>query len=296
VTAGISIATSVVPGRDHALQTKAIASWRAAGLSVVSVNAAQEVARIQAEFPALKVVTASRTAESIARKPLPFIGDLLRAARSNAPDAVVVGIINADIVLRPVADLADALTAAAKEATVMLPRVDVADVSAIDAFRASGHETYSIGYDGVLMPTAAISSLPESIFCIGMPFWDYWLPFMTLLQGQTLKTVSSPIALHAAHQTRWDQSVYVFFHALVGDVFKVLEAERKSNPTPALDVVLDIFQHTYNDIFKRATTNTNDVQTDAHMTVLASMYDRIQEVVVHHIKAKAEPVKVANAA
>jgi hypothetical protein len=256
------------------------------------VNTAHEAEQVKTEHPHLDVSIAPKTADKIAGKPVPFIKDLLTAAQNNSPESTVIGIINADIILRNLADVAPTIASTASAATMMLPRVDVATAAACDAFQPTGTEKYSIGYDGVFLPRTAIASIPDSIFCIGMPFWDYWLPLMTLLQGQPLKTLASPVALHVDHATRWDKSVYVFFHALVGDMLKVLEHERNTAPTPALQIIADILQHIYNDIFQRATSSQG---SDTNMEVLAAFYDRIQEVIVHHIKAKAQPITVPGA-
>ncbi len=291
-TPSISVATSVVPGRDIELQAKALTSWAKLGLKVVSVNAAHEVERVKAEHPQLNVTTAKKTAEKIAGKPLPFIKDLFDAAQNNAPDAPVIGVINADIILRDLTDLKQTIGETASTAVVMLARVDLPDIKSCNSFEPTGTEKYSVGYDGVFMHRATAFKIPDSIFCIGMPFWDYWLPLMTLLQGEPLKTLASPVALHVDHPTRWDKSVYVFFHALVSDMMKVLDHERSTMPTPALEIVSDILQHSYNDIFQRATSSQGN---EASMETLASFYDRIQEVIVHHIKSKAQPVAVPGA-
>lgn len=295
-SASISVATSLVPNRDHDLQSAAVASWKQLGFSVASLNAPQEASDVQRQFPDVAVITAQRTAAKAAGKPLPLIADMLQAAHENAPTASVIGILNADIILRPLPDLAPALLREASRATVMLPRVDVATLKAATSFAPTGHETYSVGYDGVFMPPALRAAIPESLFCIGMPFWDYWLPLMTLLQGHALKSIASPVALHITHQTRWDRSIYVFFHAMVGDMIKVCAEQKKTATTPALEIMLDVLQHTYNDIFERATAATPDQDNTASMDTLAAFYDRIQEVAVHHIKAKAEAIKVAESA
>ncbi|MBL8630424.1 MAG: hypothetical protein JNM81_12380 [Rhodospirillaceae bacterium] len=288
----VSVATSVVPGREQALQAAALASWAKAGFSVVSLNAPHEATQVQAEHPTLKVMTATRTAEKAAGKPLPLISDLLQAAQHADPTADVVGMMNADIILREGPQLRTTLLTAASKATVLVPRVDLPNLVACANFQPSGTETYSVGYDGAFLPANAVSSIPESIFCIGMPFWDYWLPLMSLLQGHGLNVIASPVALHVDHPTRWNKSVYVFFHALVGDMMSVLKHERKNATTPALEIVSDVLHHSYNDIFERA---TRPDATDASQETLAALYDRIQEVVVHHIKAKAKAVLVPEA-
>lgn len=290
-SASISVATSLVPHRDHEIQSAAVSSWQSLGFSVVSLNAASEIDDIRRQFPAAHVMQASRTAERTAGKPLPLIKDLLLAAQVNDSKAAVVGIINSDIVLRSGTDIAGALKREAANATVMLPRVDVSNLSASATFSPTGDEKFSIGYDGAFLAPNAIGSIPESLFCIGMPFWDYWLPLMMVLQGYGLKAVASPVALHVNHPTRWDKSIYLFFHAMVGDMIAVCAGQARTSATPAFEIMLDVLKHTYNDIFERA-TKTGGADNNASAETLAAFYDRIQEVAVHHIKTKAQAVTI----
>ena len=56
-------------------------------------------------------------------------------------------------------------------------------VAAAVAFVATGAETYSIGYDYFLMSGDLLGDFADSPFCMGMPFWDYWMPLVALLQA-----------------------------------------------------------------------------------------------------------------
>jgi hypothetical protein len=288
----ISITTSLVPHRDIALQSAAIATWRAHGWSVCSLNAAEEANHIQHQFPGVSVITAQRTGQKVAGKPLPLISDLLRTAAQNNPTAEVIGFVNSDIFIRPDTKLNVALTTSCASGAVMLPRVDVDHVTQVATYQPTGTEKYSIGYDGVFMSRNAMAAIPDSIFCIGMPFWDYWLPLILILKGQPIYSLQSPVALHVTHDTRWNQSIYVFFHALLSDALTIVGQQRAAAPHGALAVMVDMLQHNYNDIFQRA---TGPDATPADQDALSAFYDRIQEVVVHHIKAAATSIQLPSA-
>jgi hypothetical protein len=288
----ISVTTSLVPGRDVELQLAAITSWKHHGFHVTSINAQSEIIDVGKQFPNVSVVTAERTGEKVAGKPLPFVVDLLRIASAQHPGADVVGFMNSDIILRPQANLASILADSGTSSAILLPRVDIPDLKSTATFSPTGRETYSIGYDGIFLPPRMIASIPDSLFCIGMPFWDYWLPLMLILQGHDVKAIASPVALHVQHATRWDQSIYLFFHALMSDALKVSGSQNQTARSPAFEIAIDMLQHSYSDIFQRATQANAD---SASMDSLAHFYDRIQEVVVHHIKAKAQPLSVPDA-
>ena len=285
-----------MPHRDHALQTAAVASWRAAGFSVLSVNGAAEAAVVQTEYPDVKVVTAARTAEQFARKPVPYIHDLLKALREACGDLpladCIVGIINADIYLRPLPDLAPVLRQEAKGALILGSRVDVANRAAFTDYRATGTETYSIGYDYFLMSGDLLADFAESPFCMGMPFWDYWMPLVALLKGRPLKVLRAPVALHVGHDTRWNDTIYLCFHALISYVIELCRANTQKKTTPEarqFDLLFDAFSYLYTGVFKRGTAPAPGASEPpaGGVTALADFYDRFQQVAVHHIKSRA---------
>jgi hypothetical protein len=285
----ISIATSLMPRHAVELQMAALTSWQDCGFKVTSVNTAAEILELRKYFRGIDFHEAPRTAEKIVGKPVPFIRDVLLSARAREGSSPVIGLINSDIFIRPIDGLASALCHHAREAMVLLPRVDVANADVVRNFHPNANEKLSTGYDGVFMPAAMLDDIPDSLFCIGMPFWDYWLPLIAILKGHPLKTLVTPIALHVSHETRWDGSVYLFFHALMSDLLKTANAMKPSAAASAFDVVVDALSHVYGDIFERG---TKAAQSPQAAEALAALYDRLQEVIVHHIKTKAQPVYI----
>ncbi len=299
--ARIILATSLVPQRDHALQSAAVASWRAAGFAVISVNGAKEADIVRTEFPGVEVVTAARTAEQFAKKPVPYIHDLLAALRAACAGrdlaACTVGIINADIFIRPLPDLAPVIRREAKGALLLGPRVDVAARAEFQSFTPTGNETYSFGYDYFLMSGDLLNDFAESPFCMGMPFWDYWMPLVALLQGRPLKAVTTPVALHVSHETRWDDTIYLFFHALISYVIELCRTGTRrdvSAESRQFDLMFDALSHIYAGVFARGTEPAPGANTppEAGVAALADFYDRFQQVAVHHIKSRATPISI----
>jgi hypothetical protein len=302
----IFLATSLVPGRDHALQAATVASWLACGFEVISVNGAAEADAVSKAYPDVVMIPVSATAERFAKKPVPYIHDMLKVlrqaitARGLALDTCVAGIINADIYMRNVAGLKEFIQREAQGSLLCGPRVDVADLQSFASFTPTGAETYSIGYDYFFMSGAALEDFADSPFCMGMPFWDYWMPLVTLLKGMPLKTFTSPVALHVHHDTRWDDTIYLFFHALITYVIELARRTRGQNPSAAgrqFDLFFDFVSHLYGAVFTRGTEPAKDGTTPdaAGVAMLADFYDRFQQVAVHHIKAQAAPVTLAEA-
>ncbi|MGE3474615.1 MAG: hypothetical protein AB7H70_02280 [Rhodospirillaceae bacterium] len=301
----IFLATSLVPGRDAALQSAAVNSWRAAGFHVLSVNGKAEADAIRAGYPGIDVAAPAGTAERFAKKPVPYIHDMLKAlhaaiaASGHDPAICVAGLINADIYLRDVAGLKSFIQREAQGALLCGPRVDVPGADHFAGYAPTGREVYSIGYDYFFLPGKFLDDYAESPFCMGMPFWDYWFPLVTLLRGKPIKTLNSPVALHVSHETRWDDTVYLFFHALITYVMELGRQTRGQNPKAEgrqFDLLFDFVQHFYGAVFKRGTeAGANGTVDAAGVAMLADFYDRFQQVAVHHIKTQAAPVTLAEA-
>jgi len=303
--APLFLATSLIPGRDRELQNAAVASWKTAGFTVLTVNGASEADAVKAAFPDVECVIAAATAERFARKPVPYIHDLLKALRAKCdahetPARCVAGIINADIFFRPVPGLADLFRREAQGAVILGPRVDVTDISAFKTFTPTGSEIYSVGYDYFLMSGDLLADYDDSLFSMGMPFWDYWLPLVALLHGRPLKALKSPVALHVGHDTRWDSTIYLFFHALVNYVLELCAQMKDRDTSPEArryDLMADLLSHIYSGIMARGTKPADGANEPgpAGTQALADFYDRFQEVAVHHIKSRAVTITAPGA-
>ncbi len=305
--APVILATSLIPGRDQALQAATVASWRAAGFEVISVNAGAEADAVRNAYPGVTVTPVEATAEKFARKPVPYIHDLLRTLKQacfarNVPlDQCTVGIINADIFLRPLPQLASIFAQQAKGALILGPRVDVPDMSSFKSFAPSAGDTYSVGYDYFVMSADQLNDFDPSPFCLGMPFWDYWMPLVSLLQGRPLKTIMSPVALHVTQETLWDDTIYLFFHALISYVVELCRRGRGRDESPQarqFDLLFDLISHLYTGAFARGTEPKKGASEPDAVGVaeLADFYDRFQQVIVHHIKSNTKAITVPEAA
>jgi hypothetical protein len=100
------------------------------------------------------------------------------------------------------------------------------------------------------------------------------------------------------HDTRWDHSIYVFFHAMIADIMEVCRKSLQrdaSSVSRQFDLLYDLLNHVYKDVFARGTTPAAGTQEpdQAGIATLAAFYDRLQEVAVHHIKSRAVPIGAA---
>ncbi len=287
------IATTLSPRDERGVQSTAIDSWLAHGCTVLSVNSEDKIQSLKQDYPDVEFVAAERTAERFAGRPVPFVYDLIQAAKDAASESDTIGVTSADIILRPLEGLMPFAAKAAENSVVLGPRVDVPDQDSINNFTPDTDPVFSVGYDFFLMSRNVANDFEDSPFAMGMPFWDYWLPLTAFLAGRPLKTLKSPVALHVAHEIRWDDTIYLFFHALIA---YVLEQGRKNLETDTskhrqLSFFLDVVSHTYGHIFENGTAGSDSQPPDeAGLSALSDFYDRFQEIAVHTIKSNSDAI------
>ena len=127
MSAQFFIATTLSPEDERNIQSTAIDSWLSHGCTVLSVNTGDEIQSLKQDFPNVDFVVAERTAERFAGRPVPFVYDLIQAAKTTAGEGDIIGVTNADIVLRPLEGLMPFASKAVKDSVLLGPRVVVPD-------------------------------------------------------------------------------------------------------------------------------------------------------------------------
>ncbi len=287
----IVIGTSLAP-RDFDLQRGSVDSWRALGFEVVSFNVADELDILRTEFPYLTFVPVERTAQTFVGRPLVFIGDMIRHFIDEG--VAVAGLVNADIALRGHQDLRSFLANQARGALVFGHRQDIAEE------QADRGTTYEIGFDYFFFdPDIYRDFNLDYRFCFGMPFWDYWLPVCSLLEGLTVKRLDSPIAYHVEHELNWD---FTFFNSFGGEFYRSVAAALERNAdlakmdsaapeeTARRHFGLLYFQFLFESIAQDEDGETlrNQVRREAYFTDLAKFALTLSRRVVPGIRLSAE--------
>ena len=192
------LCTSLTP-HNFSLQHKAVSSWREAGFGVLSVNCDEERSILTGEFTNVDFIRVGRDARKNHGKPLVYLDDVL-AALTNT-QASIVGIINADIILRA-PELAKNLKSKIEGQCYLGNRTDLHEINETDGPR------YRLGYDFFLFDPSFPGRIPPSKFCLGMPWWDYWLPLAALFSGVSIAYIDSDIAFHQLHLTNWQNDAF----------------------------------------------------------------------------------------
>ncbi len=195
----IVIATSIAPSNVET-QRRAVDSWLELGFSVVSLNIQSEIEQLSCHYPRVKFIPVVRDAASRAGKPLVYLDDVLSALAGSG--AAVCGIINSDVELRAKADFSDFIANYAQNGIVYGSRID------IDSVDDSQGKEYLGGFDYFFFSHDVIDCFPRTEFCLGSPWWDYWMPLAPLLAGLSVRKLNSPVAYHRIHDIRWQPELF----------------------------------------------------------------------------------------
>ena len=190
----LTIATSIAP-QNIDQQVEAIKSWLNLDLDVVSINCAEEIQTLQQSFPDVRFIQAKRDAKEVYGKPLIYFDEFLDYF--SKAECEFCGIVNSDVCLRGDEDIISFIKSQLNNSLVYGSRVDVHSPEDLAG------KVYRNGFDFFFFDKSMVSCFPKSDFCIGVPWWDYWVPLMAALQGFTIKKLISPFAYHIKHIFKW---------------------------------------------------------------------------------------------
>jgi len=191
-----TISTSLSPAPEaQEVQKTALQSWRKAGFQILSLNFPSEIEDLKTQYGNLaEFATATRSSRYAGPRRLLPVADLVEAAFRASPGPALV--LNADIHLTPEASR---LAQCPEDAVVILPRWEV---ETLDSNQA---EKNPWGWDGVVIGNQLKEKFTNPAFGLGLPWWDYWIPFRALHLGFRVLEPSDPLARHVRHAEKWDE-------------------------------------------------------------------------------------------
>ena len=193
----MKIFTSIAP-RRHEVQKKCIQSWVDNNFTPISVNTKNEIDNISTLYPDVTFIVAPGKSKI-------RINDLF----SMLPDENV-GIINADILLTVTPEKIAPLIS--QHNLVMANRVNTRDYKTGNLYRG--------GFDIFFMHGNNRHWLPNSIFKMGEPAWDYWLPYIFIKLGHEVVLVDARFAYHLVHGVAWSIKLHKQLCAELGRIFE----------------------------------------------------------------------------
>lgn len=190
----ITLATTIAPANDLSNQVRAVGSWQKLGFQVVSLNSREEIGVLQGAFPGVEFIAAPRDAREQFGKPYIYLDDIFAWLKSSGTS--VSGIINSDIHLEAPM-LLDFLSQEAEGALVFGARIDV------DSLDNKAEGQWFRGFDYFFFDKTLLTIYPPEDFCLGLPWWDYWMLLLPLAHRCKVMRLESPVAYHILHPTRY---------------------------------------------------------------------------------------------
>lgn len=205
----ITIATSLAPG-NITIQKQAISSWINLGFKVVSINVPEEIEIIKDNYPNVTFVQANRSAKEKYGKPYIYFDDVLaylEQFRSN-----ICGIVNSDIILKG-QDFKEIICREAIDSLVFGARIN------IENFNNLNGVVYKWGFDYFFFDKKLIPCYPKEEFCLGQPWWDWWIILCPILKGFKVKKIVNPFAYHIKHNLKWNPNNLAYLGFIVSKYF-----------------------------------------------------------------------------
>jgi len=91
----------------------------------------------------------------------------------------------------------------------------------------SDGETYpfNYGYDLFIFNTKFINLFKNDKYVIGLPWWDFWLPCISIKAGLKLYHIKNQLIYHRTHETNYDKDIWIKFGEYLYDdvMLKILQ-------------------------------------------------------------------------
>lgn len=196
------VITSLSPNHSNKEQQhKAIKSWLDLG-RCFSMNRQSEIDALAAnQFigTGISFIPTERTTEHFVGKYLVSINAMIDIARSHGKDLLIT---NSDILIYDLPELKS-------DGVTVFSRYDYTD--SMDESKMFFH-----GYDVFHIPKQFLKIFPPSIYGMGMPWWDYWIPFHCIKNNIPVYYPGGRYAFHKLHSTQYSMEEWYY----IGEYFK----------------------------------------------------------------------------
>lgn len=195
----LNIVTSISPKNiEH--QVNCINSWKKWSSTIYALNTKSEIAILKTHFPFITFIESYRDASPIYNKSYMYIDDIMNVTQWMDND--VIAIINSDI------SFEDELF----NHNIHLDIISKATSSFIYANRydvkSDSKSLYKLGFDMFLFPPKFIDCIPKNNLAMGVPWWDYYLPMVSLLTAYPTIHWLNKYIVHQSHSTNYSDTLY----------------------------------------------------------------------------------------
>lgn len=211
----MNIITSIIPKKDD-VQAKCIKSWFKCGFNVYSINCKTEWEVIKKYYNGVVLIEPKNTSRELYKTKIPYpsILDILEFVFNQKGSTWIT---NSDIYL----ELKDGY----KRNIAICSESDLIFGNRFDVISLDNRKEgifYGSGYDWFVVHKN-FEHLFKNIknhFCIGQPFWDYWIPLTYIRKGMSPTLCMTKIAYHQKHSLKWDDESFYHYCSMLGSDFR----------------------------------------------------------------------------
>lgn len=187
--------TSISPKHaNNDVQLNAVLSWSKLG-TVYSFNTKDECDKLSALYPEVNFIKTDRTMEHYFGKPYVSISAIFDWCKTQDHDNFCL--INSDIELKT-----DSSTIERIKTNINEDKIVLANRVNYDSDYSAGHR-YLDGIDVFFLNKNTIVVFPQTLFCLGQCFFDYYIPYYASLKGYELIFLKQNIAFHKNHNAQY---------------------------------------------------------------------------------------------
>ena len=190
----MKIFTTINPYNNFEAQNEALLSW-SKYYEVYSVNPMEEIEIVKDKFPYVKFIETDDIF-IYGEKKLVKLNAILKSMKMI--DSKKFAIINSDIILKR-----DIPTKFLKSDLTIGTRWELDDINKPYPFNN--------GYDLFIFNKELIDLYLNDNYVIGMPWWDFWIPLITIKLQLTVTHIKNDIIYHRTHDTNYDSDVWLKF-------------------------------------------------------------------------------------
>ncbi len=198
----INFFTTINPYSNFEAQDEALRSW-AKYYKVYSVNTSDEIELVKDKYPYINFISTDNIFKS-GNKKLVKLDAILDSIKTHG--GIYNGIINSDIILGSKLNLKG-----------------IGDDLLISTrWELDGDKVYPFGngYDLFIFHVKLCDLFKNKNYVIGMPWWDFWVPLITLRSGLSVKHIKNRKIFHRTHPTNYDNESWISFgEHLYRDIF-----------------------------------------------------------------------------
>lgn len=190
----ITAVTSLSPTHvNKDIQHKAVESWLALGMKVISFNSKKEVEILKPLYPNVEFITTIRTMEGTYSKPLVNLSAIFDYCKEMKEDNFCV--INSDIEIQSDKATIDRIEVRMQDCIVMANRINYETEKV--------GKKYLLGIDVFFIAKKYIYSFPQTMHALGMTFVDYFIPFSATKSGIQTLFIEQDFAYHKEHKQQY---------------------------------------------------------------------------------------------